>query len=109
MKLQKAIKNIWHTFIPKEYAELDEAIREAAKVRKIRLWAFEIDVNNYAKSFLKFVVIEKLYIQGSPIHPPFLPKEIGELKTLKKLEMLNVPFLEFPQWIENLENLEYYP
>lgn len=106
-KLQKIIKNIWHTFIPKEYTDLDEAIKEAAKVKEMQLLAFDIDLNNYAKDFLKFTIIERLFIQTDILAAAFLPKEIGELITLKKLEILNVPFREFPEWIENLENLEY--
>jgi hypothetical protein len=106
-KLFKIVQNIWYILIPKKYTDLEEAIREAEKVKKIRLWAFDIDINSYAKDFLKFQSIKNLYIQTDIAHVSFLPKEIGELKTLKKLEILNVPFLEFPEWIENLENLEY--
>lgn len=106
-KVIKIIQKFYHIFVQKEYTDLDEAIKEPVKVKKLRLWAFEVDVNNYAKDFLKFKSIEKLYIQTDIDHINFLPKEIGELKTLKKLEILNVPFNEFPLWIENLENLEY--
>jgi hypothetical protein len=106
-KFLELIQKVYHLLAQKKYTDLDEAIKEAKKVKRIWLLAFDIDVNNYTKDFLKFTVIERLFIQTDILATPFLPKEIGELKTLKRLEILNVPFQEFPTWIENLENLEY--
>ena len=67
-------------------------------------------VNN-GQDFLKLERLTELYIQGDPViygdNCFELPTEIGQLKNLQRLTLLNLPLKSFPDWIMNLTNLRF--
>jgi len=77
-----------------------------AQVKKLCL-LFPDNLNDHDAEILKFTNLRSLDIKTNINHAHYLPKQIGQLKTLKKLSILNVSFLEFPEWIPGLTNLEY--
>lgn len=93
------------------YGDIDLALENPHKIKRLIIRSYDNllkgNLNNYASDFLKFVNLQELRIQLGPNDLPTLPTEIGELKTLKKLSILNVPFNDFPEWATNLVNLEY--
>ncbi|KGO93222.1 leucine-rich repeat domain-containing protein [Flavobacterium subsaxonicum] len=89
-----------------EFNNLSRALLKPGRVKKLRL-SFPDNLNDHGAEFLKFTKIRSLNIQTNIYHAPYLPKQIGQLKTLTKLSILNVPFEEFPEWIPGLTNLEY--
>ena len=95
---------LFRKFIYKLYGNIDMALKNPSKVK--RLWLTFCNLDNYATDFLKFVSLQELYIHSELFYKT-LPAEIGQLKTLKKLEILNVDFDGFPEWTTNLVNLEY--
>ncbi len=54
--------------------------------------------------------LRELFLQGDPsiyyLTDFTLPTEIGALRTLRRLELLNLP-VDFPEWIANLTDLRY--
>ncbi len=104
-------RRVLYNLMTPTYFDIDEALRTPQRVKRLYI-RFRDDpskgnLNNYASDFLKFVNLQELRIQLGPNDLPTLPAEIGELKTLKKLSILNVPFNDFPEWATNLVNLEY--
>ena len=77
-----------------------------------RLWVQWIDerVREWGPELLRLRRLRELYLQGDPsiyyLTDFTLPVEIGALRTLRKLELLNLP-INFPEWIVNLPNLRY--
>ncbi len=92
---------------PKRYYNLTTALQSPEKAKQLILSCSDEDLNTYSGSFIKLINLEILEISTPIIHPPRLPKEIGELQRLKKLSIVNVLFEEFPEWITKLHNLEY--
>ncbi len=91
----------------KLYTSINQTLRSPAKVKHLRLQAFEEDLNQSASDFSRLVNLQSLDIHTSIGHPTFLPSEIGSLSQLKRVKILNVLFEEFPEWILQLTNLEY--
>ena len=89
-----------------EFSNLSRALLKPARVKKLCL-LFPDNLNDHDAEFLKFTQLRWLDIKTNINHAPYLPKQIGQLKTLTKLSILNVPFLEFPECILGLTNLEY--
>lgn len=88
------------------YTNLEVALKTPHRVRRLSLTDFDVDLNDYASAFPEFRNLKALDIHVAITHPSALPSQIGELKTLKRLTLLNIPFLEFPNWIQELGNLE---
>ncbi|MBB4803956.1 Leucine-rich repeat (LRR) protein [Flavobacterium nitrogenifigens] len=61
--------------------------------------------------FSQFVNLEVLEIQTNTsmyyLNDFELPVEIGNLKKLKKISVLNFPLQTFPEWLFNIKSLEY--
>ncbi|WP_151089382.1 leucine-rich repeat domain-containing protein [Hymenobacter baengnokdamensis] len=89
------------------YTDINLVLHKPQKVQRLSVQFWEGDTNSYADDFIRFKNLKELNIQTGLNHPSFLPSQIGELKKLKKLSILNVPFKEFPTWIQNLVELEY--
>jgi len=89
-----------------EFNDLGRALQKPESVKKLYI-RFPENLNDHAAEFLKFTNLRSLDIQTEVSHAPYLPKEIGALKTLTRLSILNVSFEAFPEWILNLTNLEY--
>jgi Leucine-rich repeat (LRR) protein len=89
------------------YTDIDLALQEPRKVQRLSLQFWEKDINDYASEFVKFENLKELNIHTAITHAPFVPNQIGGLKKLKRLSILNVPFQEFPDWIQDLGELEY--
>ena len=91
----------------KTYKNIDKALINPKKVKKLYIQLPQKDLNEYEGEFLKFKNLKSLDIHVAITHSPLLPKEIGQLKKLTRLSILNVPFEKFPDWIKDLENLKY--
>ena len=80
--------------------------------RRLRLQFVEESLEHAGPQFAKLSQLQELYIQGDvsnlflPDSQFSLPPEIGQLRTLQRLVLLNLP-IDFPQWIVNLTNLRY--
>lgn len=109
--------NLINFFRKKIYDDMDLALGKPELVKYMHLYAFKsekngevlnslnINLNSYKGKFIKLNQLQELFIHG--IHQPFLPEEIGNIMTLKKIGILNIWFEYFPEWITNLLNLEY--
>ena len=77
-----------------------------------RLWIYPVDAHlqGWGPQFLQLTNLQRLELQGDGYlfdRTDFtLPAEIGQLRTLKCLVLLNLP-IEFPEWIADLPNLRY--
>jgi Leucine-rich repeat (LRR) protein len=67
-------------------------------------------LQEWGSQFLQLSHLQFLHLQGSSsIYDSTtfsLPVEIGQLRTLKRLTLLNLP-INFPAWIADLPNLRY--
>jgi len=91
-----------------EYDDINRALKNPGRVKRLILVFLQSDenINDYAEDFLKFERLSKLSIQTSANHVSYLPKQIGRLKNLVELSVLNVQFHEFPLWITELKKLK---
>jgi hypothetical protein len=92
------------------FTSLSAASAAPAACRRLQLQFIEESLENTGSQFAKLSRLQELYIQGDVStlfcsDSPFsLPAEIGQLRTLQRLVLLNLP-IDFPQWIINLTNL----
>lgn len=85
------------------FTSFEAAAQAPQKVRALRLT--DMDVMQYQGRFAQFTHLRKLSIHAcSSVQ---LPDDIGTLKTLAFLQVLNMPIEEFPAWICTLDNLEH--
>ena len=89
-----------------EYNDLDKALRRPELVRKLSIQFDKIPAD-YSFELAKFTKLRLLDIRGPVNYTRHLPEQIGGLKTLKRLSILNIPLEELPNWIYSLSNLEY--
>lgn len=89
-----------------EYNDLEKALQRPECVRELTI-RFPENLNVHGEKFLRFTKLRSLDIHTDLNHVPYVPYQIGTLKQLKRLSILNVPFLELPNWMFNLTNLEY--
>ncbi|WP_159092363.1 leucine-rich repeat domain-containing protein [Aquimarina sp. Aq107] len=66
----------------------------------------DYDLEKYGSSFLNFEKLTSLFLQSDVNSMNLIPEDVGELKTLRQLEILNFNYQEFPKWILKLPNLE---
>lgn len=88
-----------------EYNSIGRALKNPDRVKRLSLH-FTPNIDDYAKDFLKFRKLTSLDVLVAGSYTGLLPEQIGELKTLTKLTIINVPFKEFPLWITKLNRLE---
>lgn len=91
-----------------EYCDLKKAFSKPTKVKILKIYPQDTDddLNIIGEKFLLLTNLKKLSIHTNPFHAPHLPEEIGQLIHLEKLNILNVPFRNFPNWLNNLTNLK---
>ncbi|WP_282088693.1 leucine-rich repeat domain-containing protein [Aquimarina algiphila] len=85
---------------------LFEKIKTAKDVTKLSIRYPNYDLEKYGPSFLNFGKLKSLFLQSKADSINIIPSDVGELKTLKQLEILNFSYQEFPKWILKLPNLE---
>ncbi len=85
---------------------LFEKVNTAKGITKLSIKFPEYDLEKYGSSFLKFEKLQSLFLQSNVNSVNLIPKDVGELKTLRQLEILNFNYKEFPEWILKLSNLE---
>ncbi|MFD2601347.1 leucine-rich repeat domain-containing protein [Flavobacterium suzhouense] len=88
-----------------EYNSLERALKNPNRVKRLRLH-FTANIDDFAEDFLKFSKLSSLYVLVGGGYSKLLPEQIGELKTLTELAIINVPFKEFPLWITRLYRLK---
>ena len=82
----------------------DPAVAKAIKTLRITLPDYEL--HDCGKEFLKFERLKELYVHSDVEFKSLLPTELGALKSLEKLTILNFDYREFPNWILGLKNLK---
>lgn len=85
---------------------LFEQTDNAGKVKILSIIDHGFDINKHGEDFLRFKKLEELFVQYNGMNTYLLPEEIGRLKTLTKLYILNYSYKEFPEWIFNLKSLK---
>jgi Leucine-rich repeat (LRR) protein len=89
-----------------KFDDVERALLHPEKVKSLRVVHYPSLIEK-AQDFTKFSNLKELYVHSDVTSSGFIPEQIGSLVTLKKLELLNVPFTVFPEWIFRLKNLEY--
>ena len=77
----------------------------AQYIKKLYITFPIYNISKLGSHFLKFTSIQELYLQSNISYKYLPPKEIGRLKTLQQLHILNFNYQQFPEWILGLENL----
>ncbi len=94
-----------------KFDSLIEALRVPADCRVLNLLFIKENLKHLGQSFKKLENLEELFIQGDITicsdNKFQLPDEIGQLKKLEKLTLLNLPIKDFPHWTLNLKRLKY--
>lgn len=95
-------------FQKRKYTDINDAVAHADSCKSLSLMCAENLVNR-GQDFLQLVHLKELHIQGDQViyddYSFELPTELGQLKHLQKLTLLNLPLKSFPTWIMNLSNL----
>ena len=84
---------------------LFEPLGKANQIKVLRIVFPDFELCKHGEDFLKFERLEELFVQSDIMQPDLLPEEVGRLKTLSKLHILNFRYKEFPRWIFNLKNV----
>ena len=94
-----------------KFNSLGEALKNPVNCRVLTLRFIEENLKFHGQSFEKLENLKELFIQGDLNiwnDDEFgLPNEIGNLTKIEKLELLNLPIIDFPQWILNLKRLKH--
>jgi len=85
---------------------LFEKVKTAKSVTKLSIRYPDYNLEDYGSCFLRFKKLKSLFLQSKVNNMNLIPDDLGELKTLRKLEILNFNYQEFPNWILNLSSLE---
>ncbi|KFF02896.1 leucine-rich repeat domain-containing protein [Flavobacterium reichenbachii] len=94
-----------------EFSSLTEASKSPKNCRKLILTFYDQNLKDQGEIFSKFINLEVLEMQADPsiyyLDDFEFPAEIGRLKKIKKISFLNFPLKIIPEWIFDLESLEY--
>lgn len=97
-------------FARTKFDSLVEATKAPADCKSLHLLVKE-NLKYAGQFFIKLENLRELFIRGdvSVYHDDTfeLPEEIGQLKKIEKLTLLNLPVKDFPQWILYLKRLKY--
>ncbi|MFD2943014.1 leucine-rich repeat domain-containing protein [Flavobacterium notoginsengisoli] len=90
---------------------MDEALKNPENCKKLSLMSYNQNLKDKGEIFSKFINLEILEIQAETsiyyLDDFELPAVIGNLKKLKKISVLNFPLKTFPEWIFEIESLQY--
>ncbi len=87
--------------------DLYEKVNTAKDITELSIRFAEYNLEKHGQNFLNFEKLKSLFLQSHVNNKNLIPNDVGELKTLKKLEILNFNYNQFPEWILNLSNLEH--
>jgi len=87
--------------------DLFEKVNTAKGITELSIWCPEYNLEKQGQHFLNFKKLKSLFLQSHVNSKYLIPNDVGELKSLKKLGVLNFNYDQFPEWILNLSNLEY--
>jgi hypothetical protein len=94
----------------RQYASLPQQLTWPSLCRSFSVSAVDDRLQEWGKQLLQLSHLQSLHLQGDcRIYDSTsfaLPPEIGQLRTLKRLVLLNLP-IDFPEWIVNLPKLRY--
>lgn len=94
-----------------KFDSLIEALSAPTDCRVLNLLFIKENLKHLGQSFKKLENLEELFIQGDisiwSDNEFELPDEIGQLKKIEKLTLLNLPIKDFPHWTLNLKRLKY--
>ena len=94
----------------RRYTSLPQTLPWPSLCRRLDVYAVDHRLQEWGSKFLQLSHLQSLHLQGSSsIYDSTtfsLPVEIGQLRTLKRLTLLNLP-IDFPAWIADLPNLRY--
>jgi Leucine-rich repeat (LRR) protein len=92
----------------RRYTGLPHTLPWPSFCRRLVVFAVDHQVQEWGPKFLQLVNLRGLHLQGDwRIYDSktfYLPAEIGQLRTLKQLTLLNLP-IDFPAWIADLTQL----
>lgn len=94
------------SLVKKTSDNLFETTEKAKNIRKLNIFFPEFDLSKTGHEFIKFEKLEDLHIQTHISYSYNLPNQIGTIKTITNLTILNINYREFPEWIFNLTNLK---
>lgn len=98
-----------YSFRKNKFSSLSKALENPKNCEELKLQFIEYNLKNKSAIFSQFVNLRTLEIQADPsiynLDDFELPKEIAELKKLKKIWLLNLPFKTFPEWITQIKSL----
>ena len=93
----------------RQYTALPQTLPWPSLCRRLVVYSVDHRVQEWGPRFLHLTHLQDLSLHGSyTIYDSTtfsLPVEIGQLRTLKRLTLLNLP-IDFPTWIANLPNLQ---
>ncbi|WP_336732914.1 leucine-rich repeat domain-containing protein [Chryseobacterium sp. VD8] len=94
-----------------KFLSLSEAMQNPKNCKKLSLLFIEYNLKDKGAIFSQFINLRTLEIQAHPVIYNLddfeLPKEIAELKKLKKISLLNLPLKVFPEWLTRIKSLQY--
>jgi Leucine-rich repeat (LRR) protein len=94
----------------RQYTSLPPTLLWPSLCRRLVVFSVDHRVQEWGRHFLQLTHLQDLDLMGDRSildSATFsLPAEIGQLRTLKRLTLLNLP-IDFPAWIANLSNLRY--
>lgn len=94
-----------------KFLSLSEAMQNPKNCKKLSLLFIEYNLKDKGAIFSQFINLRTLEIQAHPfiynLDDFELPKEIAELKKLKKISLLNLPLKVFPEWLTRIKSLQY--
>jgi hypothetical protein len=95
-------------FFTRRHTALPHTLPWPSLCRRLVVYAVDHRVQEWGPKFLQLRHLQDLHLQGSSSiynSTTFsLPVEIGQLRTLKRLTLLNLP-IDFPAWIADLSHL----
>lgn len=100
-----------YTFRKTKFSSLEEALKRPKNCKKLSLIFYDQNLKNKGEIFSQFVNLEILELQAD--HSIYylddfeIPTEIGSLRKLKKISVLNFPLKFFPEWIFEIKSLQY--
>lgn len=100
-----------YLFKKTKFSSLNDAIQNPKNCKKLHLQFIEYNLKDKGTIFSQFINLRTLEIQGDlttyNLDDFELPEEIANLKKLKKIGLLNLPFKTFPEWLIQIKSLEY--